>query len=84
MNVKIAEPYDPSEYGDISCCDEATQKYFEENHDHWTLEQMNALRDYLDTKISALRKVAEENVTIEQFEDAKKEDIDNDNEEGEE
>ena len=69
---------DPSELPeDIRDC-------FIKCHDKWTIEEMQAMKDFLQQKIDSIRNVAEEELTIEDFEKVKKQDIDGDNEEGEE
>lgn len=83
----LDKPYSPMDEENcedcLDCCDEQTKKFLQENHDKWTIEQMEAIDRYVNYKRSKLQEAAEEEVTIEDFEKKKKGDIDNDNEEGE-
>ena len=67
----------------LSCCDDETKAFLEKQHDKWTMEQMNEIISFIQNKLNKLRSAAEEDVTIEDFEKAKKTDIDGDSEEGE-
>lgn len=71
------------EYGSIDNLPEDVQAFFQKCHDKLTLEQLRSCREFFQSKIDALNRACEENCTIQDFEDAKKEDIDNDGEEGE-
>jgi len=73
----------PSEYGSIDRLPKEVQDYCEKIHDELTISQLRDLGDYFHAKANKLREVAENNVTIEDFENKKKEDVDDDNEEGE-
>lgn len=68
---------------DLSCCDDETKSFLEKQHDKWTMQQMNEIIYFVQEKLSKLRAAAEEDVTIEDFEKAKKIDVDEDGEEGE-
>lgn len=67
----------------LDCCPDDVRKYFIENHDKWTIEQMRSICSYLNDKIYKFTQGLESNITIEDFEKAKKIDVDNDGEEGE-
>ena len=67
----------------LTCCDEKTKRFLEKQHDKWTMEQMNEIINFVQNKLNKLRAAAEEDVTIEDFEKAKKIDVDEDGEEGE-
>ena len=67
----------------LSCCDDETKSFLEKQHDKWTMEQMNEIIYFVQNKLNKLRAAAEEDVTIEDFEKAKKIDVDEDGEEGE-
>ena len=75
-------PANPTEYGSLDGLPEDIQKYCEEVHDELTIDQLNTLADYFRSKADKLRNLAAEKVTLEDFEDAKK-DVDDDEEEGE-
>ena len=51
--------------------------------DELTVKQLNCLADYIRESARQMTSKFEETVTVEDFEKAKKEDIDGDNEEGE-
>ena len=80
---EVSSPSGPNEYGSLDCCPDDVKEFCEKIHDTLTIKQLNALCDFFSSKASKLRDFANDNVTIEQFEKAKKEDIDGDNEEGE-
>ncbi len=71
------------EYGSLKDCPKEVQDYCEEIHDTLTIDQLRSLSDYFSQKANKLRDMAEENVTINDFEKAKKENVDNDMEENE-
>lgn len=77
-------PYEPQEYGSIKSLPEEIQSYCEKIHDDLTIQQLRELSDYFSVKANKLREAAEKNVTIADFEKAKKADIDEDGEQGEE
>lgn len=77
------DEYDTVPKPDLSCCDDETKAFLEKQHDKWTMEQMNEIINFVQQKLNKLRAAAEEDVTIEDFEKAKKIDVDEDGEEGE-
>ena len=86
MNISAPTPVNPSkpyEYGSISNCPEEVQEYCEKIHDSLTIEQLRSLSDYFSQKANKLRELADKSVTIEDFESAKKEEADEDDEVGE-
>ena len=75
----FSEPsVDPSELP------EEIRDCFIKSHDKWTIDQMQSMKYFLQQKIDSIRNVADSELTIEDFEKVKKQDIDNDQEEGEE
>ena len=81
MSIPMTNKY--NEENSLDCLDEKDQKFFLESHDHWTIKQMDAIDRFISCKRRALREASESETTIDDFEKVKKEDIDNDGEEGE-
>ena len=81
LSMPVADSY--QEEDSLDCLDESDQKFFLERHDNWTIEQMDAIDRFISCKRRCLRQESEKEITISDFEKAKKEDIDNDGEEGE-
>ena len=73
----------PSAYGSLDGIPEDIAKFFKANHDKLTISQLRRCADYFNNLASNVSRYSEENITIEDFEKAKKEDVDGDNEEGE-
>lgn len=80
-----SKPYEPGSYYNTlkEELGEELVKKFNPLLDELTVKQLNCLRDYISETAHKMSKEFEETVTVEDFEKAKKEDIDEDNEEGE-
>lgn len=83
MSYDIIDSEIPMPQPNLSCCDDETKSFLEKKHDKWTMQQMNEIISFIQNKLNKLRSAAEEDVTIEDFEKAKKIDVDEDGEEGE-
>jgi len=84
MNDYPATPSSsPSEYGSLDGIPDKLKSCIEECHDELTVNQLRQCREYFSQKISSFQNALESSVTIEDFEKAKKQDIDGDNEAGE-
>lgn len=79
-----AIPMNPSGYGSLENCPDEVEELCEKICQcELTIANLRSVRDYFQNKIDELNKIAENDLTIEDFENAKKEDLDNDKGEGE-
>lgn len=72
-----------SEYGSLDGLDEKLCSCLEECHDKMTYNQLRQCRDYFQSKMDSLQSATQDGITIEDFENIKKQDIDGDSEKGE-
>lgn len=79
----IPVPVSPSSYGNIDDIPDPLKSCIQEEHDKLTIQQLQSCRDYFQSRIDTFRSNVEQSLTIEDFENAKKEDMDGDNGEGE-
>lgn len=76
--------YNPSGYGSLEECPEGVEELCEKIcQSECTIANLRSVRDYFQNKIDQLNKIAENDLTIEDFEKAKKEDLDGDQGKGE-
>lgn len=83
MNDTMPMTKPSSEYGNIDGLPDNWKKFLQENHDELTANQLQQACDYLSKCCSNFRNSLNENITIEDFEKVKKEDMDGDNGQGE-
>jgi len=72
------------EYGILDGIPTKLAECCEECHDELTMQQLRQMRDYFQNKLDSFQRNVEKDLTIEDFEKARKRDEDNDQEVGEE
>lgn len=72
-----------SDYGSLSGFSDEEKAKIESICEGKTISEIRQIIEYFEKTVSDMRKVAENDLTMEDFERAKKEDVDSDNEEGE-